>query len=224
MDVAYECAFEWSSSQLSCVNRLQLLHWWMQCMRGGLSDRTKIHLQSSSVAFVAYFSVARCIVVHTQALVRMGLLTVNLDSPMHSRWTNTKHCNAKTKRPCQVCNVPLDDLGDPNVDLARHRRTADGLQQDLIDVANLPEGPERVDLGKDRGVVPGNFPNPLDLVAFDRVEHIGIDMLHQVSLRISASYFHCFNAPDRGFIYCSHLYVCCRVIVYSPSNRWWGDE
>ncbi|CAN0122140.1 unnamed protein product, partial [Ectocarpus sp. 12 AP-2014] len=68
-------------------------------------------------------------------LVRLGLLTANLDSPTHSLWTNKKHHNTKTERACQACVVPRRHLGNPQYDIVKNARTADGLREDLDRVA-----------------------------------------------------------------------------------------
>lgn len=141
----------------------------------------------------------------------MGLLTANLDSPMHSCWTNTKHCNAKTNRPCQVCKVHLRDLGNPNVKLSKHRRTVDGLARDLKEVANT-SGVGRTALSRERGVVPGKFPNPLDVISFDRVENIGIDTLHQVRLRNNSTPYVVHLTPSGAsewMLCCLYQFVLC---------------
>ncbi|CAM9285430.1 unnamed protein product [Ectocarpus sp. 13 AM-2016] len=116
------------------------------------------------------------------ALVRLGLLTANLDSPMHSLWTNQKHHNAKTERACQACVVPRRDLGNPKYDIVKNARTADGLREDLDRVAATEKKQDRDKLSRALGVVVPRYPNPLDEVAFDRVEGCGMDILHQSAL------------------------------------------
>lgn len=111
----------------------------------------------------------------------MGLLTANLDSPMHSAWTNTKHSNARTERPCQACKVSKSDLGNPDYDIRRNARTADGIRRDLEYVAAGVGQAERTERSRKRGVVAGRYPNPLDLVVFDPVQQTGMEILHQAS-------------------------------------------
>ncbi|CAM9958343.1 unnamed protein product, partial [Ectocarpus sp. 4 AP-2014] len=111
-------------------------------------------------------------------LVRFGLLTANLDSPMHSAWTNQKHHNARTERACQVCKVPRKDLGNPRYNIVANARSTDGLKRDLRRVASAKSRSERSRLSKCLGVVLPRFPNPLDLVTFDKVEQCGMDTLH----------------------------------------------
>ncbi|CAB1109608.1 unnamed protein product [Ectocarpus sp. CCAP 1310/34] len=78
---------------------------------------------------------------------------------MHSLWANQKHHNAKTERACQACVVPRRDLGNPKYDIK-----------------------DREKLSRALGVVVPRYPNPLDEVAFDRVEGCGMDILHQSAL------------------------------------------
>lgn len=116
-----------------------------------------------------------------QALVRMGLLTASLDSPMHSAWTNTKLCNGKTQLSCQACMVPRESLGDPLYDFSKNRRTADGLQEDLAAVASAATSAEATALSMTKGVVVGAHTNPIAAeLNFDLIEGIGMDALHQV--------------------------------------------
>ncbi|CAN0288915.1 unnamed protein product [Ectocarpus sp. 6 AP-2014] len=109
------------------------------------------------------------------ALVRKGLLTANLDSPMHSVWTNQKHHNAKTERACQACTVPRKDLGNPRYDIVKNARSADGLREDLALVASIEKKQEQLKMSRALGVVVPRYPNPLDEVTFDRVEGCGMD-------------------------------------------------
>lgn len=110
----------------------------------------------------------------------MGLLTANLDSPMHSLWTNQKHHNANTEKACQACKVPRKDLGNPSYDIVKNARSADGLREDLALVAGIEKKQERQKMSRALGVVVPRYPNPLDEVTFDRVEGCGMDILHQV--------------------------------------------
>lgn len=110
----------------------------------------------------------------------MGLLTANLDSPMHSSWLNTKYSNASTERPCQACKVKKSDLGDPNYNVKRNARTADGILRDLAYVSAGNSKPERTARSKRKGVVVGAFPNPLAMVVYDPVQQTGMDIIHQV--------------------------------------------
>ncbi|CAN0353500.1 unnamed protein product [Scytosiphon promiscuus] len=54
------------------------------------------------------------------ALVRMGLLSASLDSPMHSAWTNRKCHNKKTFRCCQACRVTRRNLGNHKYDVVKN--------------------------------------------------------------------------------------------------------
>ncbi|CAB1115091.1 unnamed protein product [Ectocarpus sp. CCAP 1310/34] len=110
---------------------------------------------------------------NVEALVRLGLLTANLDSPMHSLWANQKHHNAKTT--CQACVVPRRDLGNPKYDIVKNARTADGLKEDLDRVAATEKKQDRVKLSRALGVVVPRYPNPLHEVAIDRVDGCGMD-------------------------------------------------
>ncbi|CAM9467122.1 unnamed protein product [Ectocarpus sp. 4 AP-2014] len=116
------------------------------------------------------------------ALVRISLLTANLDSPMHSLWTNQEHHNPKTERACQACTVPMKDLGNPRYDIVKNARSTDGLREDPALVASIEKRQERLKMSRALGVVVPRCPNPLDEVTFDRVVGCGMDALHQSAL------------------------------------------
>lgn len=107
-------------------------------------------------------------------------MTANLDSPMHSAWTNQKYHNAKTKRACQACRVTRKDLGNPAFDIVKNAQSADGLRRDLDRVACTESSKDKLELSQKLGVVVPVYPNPLDEVTFDRVDGCGMDILHQV--------------------------------------------
>ena len=111
--------------------------------------------------------------------MRMGLPTVNVDSPLQADWTNTKHQNARTELGCPACKVKKSDLGNGMFDIKRNARTADRLRRDLEYVAAGATPAERTERSKRRGVVIGAFSNPLNWVFFDRIAQIGMDILHQ---------------------------------------------
>ncbi|CAN0079878.1 unnamed protein product [Laminaria digitata] len=112
-------------------------------------------------------------------MVRMGLLTAHLDSPMHSAWSNTKCSNWQTKKPCPSCKVTLNQLGNANFDVVKNKRTADGLASDIAFVEAGATLPERTSRSRDRGVVLPESENPVRKVTFDMVRQFGIDILHQ---------------------------------------------
>lgn len=109
----------------------------------------------------------------------MGLLTANLDSPMHSAWSSTKHSNAKTERPCQACKVRKSDLGEPSYNIKQNARSADGIRRDVEYVKAGANASECASRSRRKGVVSAAHSNPLDLVVFDPVQQIGMDILHQ---------------------------------------------
>lgn len=109
-----------------------------------------------------------------------GLLTANLDSPMHSSWTNQKRHNGKTQRACQACRVTRKGLGHSRYDIVTNARSADDVKRDLSRVARAKKKSDRTRLSKSLGVVLPRYPNPVDLVTFDKVDQCGMDILHQV--------------------------------------------
>lgn len=127
----------------------------------------------------------------------MVLLTANLDSPIHSAWTYTKHSNARTERPCQACNIKRDDLGNPNYDTQKNARTTDGIRRDLEYVKATATSAEATDRSRKKGVVVGSYPNPLSMVVYDSVRQTGMDILHQVYLNHSTAVRAVFPPPSR---------------------------
>ena len=87
-----------------------------------------------------------------QALVRMGLLTANLDSPMRSAWSNTKCPKWNTYKPCPCCDFTQPQLGDPTLDVLKNKRTADGVVSDLAYAAEGLTDAERAKRSRDRRV------------------------------------------------------------------------
>ena len=111
----------------------------------------------------------------------MGLLTANLDSPLQSAWTNTKQQNARTELGCQACRVKRADLGNPNFDVKKAARSADGLRKDLAFVSAGATPLERTKRSKRKGVVLGRYFSPLGWLVYDPISQTGFDILHQAS-------------------------------------------
>lgn len=153
-----------------------------------------------------------------QALCRFGLLTVNLDSPMHSSWTNQKYHNAKTERACQACRVTKKDLGNPRYNIVTNARSADGLKRDLDRVAKAEKQSERTRLSKSLGVVLPQFPNPVDLVTFDKVEQCGMEVLHQVKRIVSGMAGLSFDMHQAGIV-CSCVQL--KSVACALHRRYW---
>lgn len=112
----------------------------------------------------------------------MGLLTANLDSPMHSAWSNTKCSNWKTNKPCPSCEVTRRQLGDHKFDVVKNKRTADGVARDIAYVEEGGTNAECTKRSRDRGVVVPELANPVRELTFDLVRQFGIDILHQDGL------------------------------------------
>lgn len=115
----------------------------------------------------------------SQALVRMGLLTANLDSPMHSKWSGTKCSGGKTHKPCSTCNCTRRDLANEDYPVKQRRRTDDQLEDDLAYVLGGSTRSEKKRRSQKRGVTIPAVPNPLRELVFSRVRGIGVDIMHQ---------------------------------------------
>lgn len=109
----------------------------------------------------------------------MGLLTANLDSPMHSKWSSTKNSNAKTYKVCSTCTCTRKDVANDKFPVKNKGRTEDQLKADVAYVAAGPTKKERARRSRSRGVNVPVVPSPLDGVVFDRIRGIGVDVLHQ---------------------------------------------
>lgn len=118
----------------------------------------------------------------TQVFVRGGLQALIVDSPEHSERTNTKNANASTHRSCQRCKVPRRHLGNPRYDFRHNHRTAEGVDADIEYVKQGATRAERVERGKQRGVVAPKVSNPLKKLTFDRQLQVPFDVLHADSL------------------------------------------
>lgn len=115
----------------------------------------------------------------SQALVRMGLLTANLDSPMHSKWSGTKCSNAKTHKFCSMCTCTRKDIANDKFPVQKKGRTDDQLKADLAYVLAGDTADERKRRSRSRGVTVPALPSPLGGLVFSRIRGIGVDILHQ---------------------------------------------
>lgn len=120
-------------------------------------------------------------------LVRGGLQAVILDAPEHSDWSRTKHANDKTLLACQRCQVPREDLGNPEYDFRANERSAEGIDADIEWAQEGATTSERGKRETARGVVVPDVVSPLKKLTFDRQLQLPFDILHQDAL--ASAYF-----------------------------------
>lgn len=123
-----------------------------------------------------------------QVFVRGGLHAAILDGPEHSDWSNVKHSNASTRKPCQRCNVSREDLGNSRYDFDAHLRSAEGVDADIDWAEKAPTAAECTERQRERGVVIPDLPNPLKKITMDRVLQIPFDILHADGLASTMAY------------------------------------
>lgn len=116
----------------------------------------------------------------SQAFVRAGVVAINSDSPVQRTLCNCKRSGSGTWKPCNVCCVTQDDLGDGQFDFATNKRTVDGIAHSLELVRREPNKTKQSAVSREEGVVGAFDRNPVrEHLHLNPIKSIGVDILHQ---------------------------------------------
>lgn len=131
-----------------------------------------------------------------QVFLRAGVVAINADSPVQRTLCNCKRSGSGTFKPCNVCNVTQDELGDGQYDIAGNARTMDGIDHSLSLVRKEATKTKQGIVSTREGVVGAFVRNPVrEHLHLNPVKSIGVDIMHQDSLVSSVS---CWPQQARG--------------------------